>query len=93
MSYESPYLFEKIPTMYLNLYLILYPDGWSTSLLYAMVMTGDRKQVSKEISMEKETKRKLVYGALNLVLVALANRLALLLTNKLMGEPKEALKL
>ena len=53
----------------------------------------DRKQVSKEISMEKETKRKLVYGALNLVLVALANRLALLLTNKLMGEPKEALKL
>ena len=40
--------------------------------------------------MDKNIKRKLVYGALNVVLVALANRLALLLTNKFIGKPEQA---
>ncbi len=36
--------------------------------------------------MNDETKRRLVYGVLSLVLSALATRLALYLTNKLLGE-------
>lgn len=39
--------------------------------------------------MDDETKRRLVYGLLSLVLSALATRLALFLTNKLLGEPPE----
>jgi hypothetical protein len=39
--------------------------------------------------MNDETKRRLVYGLLSLVLSALATRLALYLTNKLLGEPEE----
>ena len=40
--------------------------------------------------MNDETKRRLVYGVLSLVLSALATRLALYLTNKLLGEPEES---
>ena len=39
--------------------------------------------------MNDDTKRRLVYGLLSLVLSALATRLALYLTNKLLGEPEE----
>ncbi|KPV51882.1 hypothetical protein SE17_18730 [Kouleothrix aurantiaca] len=39
--------------------------------------------------MDDDTKRRLVYGILSLVLSALATRLALFLTNKLLGEPDE----
>jgi hypothetical protein len=41
--------------------------------------------------MDYETKRRLVYGLLSLVLSALATRLALFLTNKIIGEPEDEL--
>ncbi|HNP86722.1 MAG TPA: hypothetical protein PKK78_11315 [Kouleothrix sp.] len=41
--------------------------------------------------MNDETKRRLVYGLLSLVLSALATRLAIIITNKLLGEPDEGL--
>lgn len=37
--------------------------------------------------MEDDTRRQLVYGLLSLILVAIANRLAMYLTNKILGEP------
>jgi hypothetical protein len=37
--------------------------------------------------MDDEMKRRLLYGLLSLVLSALATRLALYLTNKILGEP------
>ncbi len=40
--------------------------------------------------MEDDVKRRLVYGLLSLVLSALATRLALYLTNKILGDPDEA---
>jgi|HigsolmetaAR201D_1030396.scaffolds.fasta_scaffold25919_1 uncharacterized membrane-anchored protein len=40
-------------------------------------------------AMDDETKRRLVYGLLSLVLSALAARLALYLTNKILGEPEQ----
>lgn len=39
--------------------------------------------------MNDDTKRRLVYGVLSLVLSAIATRLALYITNKLLGEPDE----
>lgn len=39
--------------------------------------------------MEEDVKRRLVYGALSLVLGILATRLALFITNKLLGEPDD----
>jgi hypothetical protein len=39
--------------------------------------------------MDDEMKRRLLYGLLSLVLSALATRLALYLTNKILGEPEE----
>jgi len=41
--------------------------------------------------MDYETKRRLVYGLLSLALSALATRLALFLTNKIIGEPEDEL--
>jgi hypothetical protein len=41
--------------------------------------------------MEDDMRRRLVYGLLSLVLSALAARLALYLTNKLLGEPEDGL--
>lgn len=41
--------------------------------------------------MDYETKRRLVYGLLSLVLSALATRLALFLTTKIIGEPEDEL--
>ena len=38
--------------------------------------------------MSDDMKRRLVYGLLSLVLGALATRLALFLTNKILGEPE-----
>ncbi len=38
--------------------------------------------------MEQDTKRQLVYGLLSLVLTAIATRLAMYLTNKILGEPE-----
>jgi hypothetical protein len=38
--------------------------------------------------MDDAMKRRIVYGLLSLVLSALATRLALFLTNKLLGEPE-----
>jgi hypothetical protein len=38
--------------------------------------------------MDNETKRRLVFGLLSLVLSALATRVALYLTNKLLGDPE-----
>lgn len=40
--------------------------------------------------MNDDTKRRLVYGILSLVLSALATRLALYITNRLLGEPEES---
>ncbi len=40
--------------------------------------------------MDDETKRRLVYGLLSLVLGAIATRLAMYLTNRLLGEPEDA---
>jgi hypothetical protein len=40
--------------------------------------------------MDDEMKRRLLYGLLSLVLSALATRLALYLTNRILGEPEEA---
>lgn len=37
--------------------------------------------------MENDTKRQLVYGLISLILVAIANRLAMYITNKILGEP------
>ena len=39
--------------------------------------------------MDDETKRRLVYGLLSLVLGAIATRLAMYLTNRLLGEPED----
>ncbi len=39
--------------------------------------------------MDEDFKRRLVYGVLSLVLGAIATRLALFLTNKLLGDPDE----
>ena len=41
--------------------------------------------------MNDDMKRRLVYGLLSLALSALATRLALFLTNKILGEPEEDL--
>lgn len=41
--------------------------------------------------MDYETKRRLVYGLLSLALSALATRVALFLTNKIIGEPEDEL--
>ncbi len=38
--------------------------------------------------MDDETKRQLVYGLLSLILGAIATRLAMYLTNKILGEPE-----
>jgi len=38
--------------------------------------------------MDDEMKRRLLYGMLSIVLSALATRLALYLTNKILGEPE-----
>jgi hypothetical protein len=38
--------------------------------------------------MDDEMKRRLLYGLLSLVLSALATRVALYLTNKILGEPE-----
>lgn len=40
--------------------------------------------------MNDDTKRRLVYGLLSLALTALATRLALFLTNKILGEPDDS---
>lgn len=40
--------------------------------------------------MDDDIKRRLVYGLLSLVLSALATRLAVYLTNKILGEPDES---
>ncbi len=39
--------------------------------------------------MDKDTQRRLVYGLLSLVLGAIATRLAVYLTNKILGEPDD----
>ena len=39
--------------------------------------------------MDDETKRRLVYGLLSLILGAIATRLAMYLTNRLLGEPED----
>ena len=39
--------------------------------------------------MDDDLRRRLVYGLLSLILSALAPRLALYLTNKILGEPEE----
>jgi hypothetical protein len=41
--------------------------------------------------MEEDVKRRLLYGLLSLVLGMIATRLALYITNKLLGEPDEEL--
>ena len=38
--------------------------------------------------MENDTRRQLVYGLISLILSAIATRLALYITNKLLGEPE-----
>jgi hypothetical protein len=40
--------------------------------------------------MDEDIKRRLVYGLLSLILGAIATRLALYLTNRILGEPEEA---
>lgn len=39
--------------------------------------------------MDDDTKRRLLYGLLSLVLSALATRLALIITNRILGDPEE----
>jgi uncharacterized membrane-anchored protein len=41
--------------------------------------------------LDEETKRRLVQGLISLVLTAIAARLAVYLTNKILGEPQEQL--
>ncbi len=41
--------------------------------------------------MDEDVKRRLLYGMLSLVLGALATRLAIYLTNRILGEPDEEL--
>ncbi len=41
--------------------------------------------------MENDVKRRLVYGVLSLLLGILATRVALFLTNKLLGDPNTAI--
>jgi hypothetical protein len=38
--------------------------------------------------MDQETQRRLVYGLLSVILGAIATRLAVYLTNKILGEPE-----
>ena len=38
--------------------------------------------------MENDTKRQIVYGLISLILSAIATRLALYITNKILGEPE-----
>jgi hypothetical protein len=39
--------------------------------------------------MDEDTKRRLVYGLLSLILGAIATRLAMYLTNRILGEPED----
>ncbi|CAA9219887.1 MAG: hypothetical protein AVDCRST_MAG93-396 [uncultured Chloroflexia bacterium] len=39
--------------------------------------------------MDDDTKRRLLYGLLSLVLGAIATRLAMYITNRILGEPEE----
>jgi hypothetical protein len=39
--------------------------------------------------MDEDVKRRLVYGLISLILGAIATRLAMYLTNKILGEPEE----
>ncbi len=48
-----------------------------------------RLEEDRYLFMDDETKRRLVYGLLSLVLGAIATRLAMYLTNRLLGEPEE----
>ncbi len=45
--------------------------------------------IQKGILVEQDVKRRLVYGVLSLVFGILATRLALLITNKLLGDPED----
>lgn len=40
--------------------------------------------------MEEDLKRRLIYGVLSLALGALATRLAVFITNKILGEPEDS---
>ena len=40
--------------------------------------------------MDDDTKRRMVYGLISLILSAIATRLAVYLTNKLLGEPDDS---
>jgi hypothetical protein len=46
--------------------------------------------MEEALTMNDDMKRRLVYGVLSLILSALATRLALYLTDKLLGEAEES---
>jgi len=48
------------------------------------------KETEEVLTMNDDMKRRLVYGVLSLILSALATRLALYLTDKLLGEAEES---
>jgi hypothetical protein len=52
-------------------------------------VVGGAKTTEGALAMNDDMKRRLVYGLLSLVLSALATRLALYLTNKILGEAEE----
>jgi hypothetical protein len=53
------------------------------------LVVGAAKQTEEAFTMNDDMKRRLVYGVLSLILSALATRLALYLTDKLLGEAEE----
>jgi hypothetical protein len=53
------------------------------------LVVGGAKTTEDALAMNDDMKRRLVYGLLSLVLSALATRLALYLTNKILGEAEE----
>ena len=49
----------------------------------------NRLKEEQNTIMDDDTKRRLVYGLLSLVLGAIATRLAMYLTNRILGEPED----
>ena len=62
---------------------------WVNRSCYGIVLHWAQLQEDRHYRMDDETKRRLVYGLLSLILGAIATRLAMYLTNRLLGEPED----
>ncbi len=65
--------------------------GCTCDMLAFFLLKQERypKKIYGGPTMDKDTQRRLVYGLLSVILGAIATRLALYLTNRIVGEPEE----